>query len=202
MNDLEFAQRCVKGDKQAWDEFLNRYSRLIYNYIHSVLNTKGHSFAQEDTNDIFHEIISSLIEDNFKKLKSFRGKNGCSLASWLRQVTINFAIDYIRRSKPAVSIEEEMGEESLTLKEILSDDSESLLDKLNLEERLGQLKECIGRLENDEKYFLELFMNRNLSPETLGQHLRISRPAVDMRKMRIIRRLRECFKNKGFLLDF
>ena len=36
MDDLEFAQCCANSDKLAWDEFVEWYSRLIYNYIHSV----------------------------------------------------------------------------------------------------------------------------------------------------------------------
>ena len=38
--------------------------------------------------------------------------------------------------------------------------------------------------------------------EVLKEHFRVSRGAIDMRKSRIIDRLRECFKHKGFALDF
>ena len=96
MDDLEFIQQCASGDKKAWDEFVDKYSRLIYNYIYSVLKTKGLTLAQENIEELFQEIFFSLIKDDFKKLKSFKGLNGCSFASWLRQVTVNFSIDYIR----------------------------------------------------------------------------------------------------------
>ena len=96
MDDLEFVHRCASGDKQSWDEFVDRYSRLIYSYILSILNIKSRILPQDNINDIFQEIIYSLIKDNFKKLKSFKARNACSLASWLRQVTINCTIDYLR----------------------------------------------------------------------------------------------------------
>jgi len=201
MHDLEFIQRCAKGEKLAWDEFVGKYSRLIYNYIYSVLKTKGLTIPQENINDLFQEIFLSLINDNCRKLKSFKARNGCSLASWLRQITINYTIDYLRKLKPLVSIDEE-NEDDFSLKDILSDDSASVTDTLSQKEKLESLKECIARLETEDKYFLELHFNRNLRLEELKESFKISRPAIDMRKSRIIKALRECFRNKGFRLDF
>jgi len=201
MNDLEFVQRCVKGDKKAWDEFLKQYSRLIYSYIHSVLNTKGVKFTQDNIQDVFQEIFCSLIKDNFRKLNTFKARNGCSLASWLRQVTINFTIDYLRKTKPTVSIDEET-DDGFSLKEILVNGSELASDTLSREERLKSLQECIDRLNNADKYFLELHINQGIKLEELKDHLRLSRGAIDMHKSRIIDRLRECFKSKGFKLGF
>ncbi|TRZ95217.1 sigma-70 family RNA polymerase sigma factor [bacterium] len=200
MDDLEFARRCVEGDKRSWDEFVDRYSRLIYNYIHSTLKIKGYSFPLENIRDLFQDIFLLLTKENFKKLRSFKGLNKCSLASWLRQVTVNFTLDSIRRIKPLVSINEE-DENGFSLEDTLSDSSEPLLDRLGREEKLRQLKDCIERLETDDKYFLELHLERGLSLEELRGHLRLSRGAIDMRKARIIKKLKKCFKSKGFALD-
>ncbi len=199
MNDLEFVRRCVKRDKLAWNEFVERYSSLIYNYIHSVLKIKGRTYAQENINDLFQEIFLSLAKDNFKKLSSFQARNGCSLASWLRQVTVNFTIDYIRNLKPSVSIDEE-NDDDFSLAEILSSDSPSAADTLSQEERLTHLRDCIDKLDIDDKYFLELHIHRGLGLGELKTWLKISRAAVDMRKSRITERLRECFESKGFIL--
>ncbi len=202
MNDLEFAQKCAAGDKRAWDEFVDKYSRLIYNYIHSVFNLKSqHRFSRENINDLFQEIFVSLAKDNFRKLKSFKAKNGCSLASWLRQVVINSTLDYIRNSRTLVSLDAETQDGS-NLKEMLADGSPPVTQGLCDEERIRELKDCIGRLDNDDKFFLELHVNRGLRLAELGGILGISRGAVDMRKHKIIGRLRDCFKSKGFQLDF
>jgi len=201
MHDLEFIQRCAKREKLAWDEFVGKYSHLIYNYIYSVLKTKGLTLTQENINDLFQGIFLSLINDNCKKLRSFKARNGCSLASWLRQITINYTIDYLRKLKPLVSIDEE-NEQDSSLKDILADDSASVTDTLSQKEKLESLKECIARLETEDKYFLELHFHRNLRLEELRELFKISRPAIDMRKSRIIKALRECFISKGFRLDF
>lgn len=201
MNDLDFVQRCIKGDKQSWDQFVDKYSRLIYNYIISVFKIKGYVFIRENVEDLFQEIFLSLTQDNFKRLRSFKGKNGCSLASWLRQVTINRTIDYIRRLKPAVSIDEE-NDDGFSLKDTLVDNSADAVDIAGKSETMAHLVDCIERLNKDDKYFLELHVNRGINLEKLKLHFRVSRGAVDMRKSRIIERLKECFKNKGLLLDF
>jgi RNA polymerase sigma-70 factor (ECF subfamily) len=201
MDDLEFVQSCVKGDSSSWNEFLSRYSRLIYNYIHSVIKSKGYPYSPEEIQDIFQELFASLIQDNYKKLRSFKAKNGCSLASWLRQVTINFTLDYTRKAKPVLSLDAEINEES-SLQDILADGSEPIPDKLSLEEKLNSLKDCISKLNSDDKYFLELHINQGVKLEALIGTLKMSRGAIDMQKARITERLRECFKNKGFMLDF
>jgi RNA polymerase sigma factor (sigma-70 family) len=200
MNDLEFVQRFVNGDKQAQDEFLKTYSRLIYNYIHNVINTKGCKFTQDQINDIFQEIFCSLINHDCSKLRSFKARNGCSLSSWLRQVTINFTIDYIRKIKPTLSIDQECSDE-LSLKETLADGLTPINEVLSDKEKLAHLKDCISQLGSDDKYFLELNINQGVSLDELKGVLNLSRGAIDMRKSRLIYRLKECFKSKGFLLD-
>jgi RNA polymerase sigma-70 factor (ECF subfamily) len=198
MNDLEFLQSCLRGDKQSWAEFILRYSRLIYNYIYSVLSVKGRSISTEQVEDIFQEIFHALIKNNYRKLSTYQGKNGCSLASWLRQVTINFTIDYLRTLKPVLSLDAE-DEDGFTLGDTLKDLSAGAIEFLNHQDRRKTLQECISLLESDERYFLELFLNQGLTLEEIKGHLKINRGAVDMRKGRILQKLQDCFKKKGFL---
>ncbi|MDO8662451.1 MAG: sigma-70 family RNA polymerase sigma factor [Candidatus Omnitrophota bacterium] len=202
MTDLDFVQKCANGDSQSWDEFLKRYSRLIYKYIRSVLSSKSSlSFIQDHADDLFQELFTSLIQDDYRKLRSFKGKNSCSLASWLRQVAVNFTLDYLRKSRPMLSLDAE-NEEGSTLKDVLTDGSFSIPELLNQEEMLKSLEECVGELNNKSKLVIELNINQGLRLEFLKDLFRVSRPAIDMQKSRIMDKLRECFRSKGFKLDF
>jgi RNA polymerase sigma factor (sigma-70 family) len=202
MNDLELLQSCLKGDKQAWAEFILRFSRLIYNYILSVLSANGQAVSPEQLEDIFQEILHSLIKDNYKKLSTYRGKNGCSLASWLRQVSVNYTIDYLRKLRPLSSLDAS-NEEGFSLSDTLVDQSPDAMQLLSDRDKRQALAECIDRLDPDEQYFLELFLNQGLTLEEIREHFKIDRGAVDMRKGRILHKLHECFKKKGFFqLDF
>ena len=201
MTDLEFVQRCVQTDKLAWDEFVDKYSRLIYKYINCVLKQNNPGLATlENISDIFQEIFLNLTKENFKKLKTFKARNGSSLASWLRQVVINYTLDYLKKHRPAISLEED-NEEGLNLKDLIADNSISIRESAAIEERLQQLEECIGTLDADDRYFLEFHVNRGLSLEIMKDLFKVSRGSIDMRKSRILGRLRECFKTKGFSLD-
>jgi RNA polymerase sigma-70 factor, ECF subfamily len=198
MTDLEFVQSCANGDALAWDEFLKRYSRLIYSYILTVFKSSGYAPSQGQPQDIFQDLILILIKDDFRKLKSFQARNGCSLAGWLKQVTVNFTIDCLRKLKPAFSLEEE-NEEGLSFKDLLLDSASSAAESVNKKELFGYLAGCIDKLEIKDKYFLELHLGRGITLEDLKKHFRVSRGAIDMRKSRIVDRLRECFKKKGIL---
>ena len=195
MDDLEFVRRCIKGGKQAWDELLAEYSRLIYKYILSCSRVTGIPITPAEKEDIFQELMFSLVENNFRKLKSYRALNGCSFASWLRQVTINFTINRLcRPSDSAVSLDAQ-GEEA---REGVADATLSPAESLISSEMLERLVECMEHLDLEDKYLLELTVQKGFDLERVREHLRLSRGAVDMRKTRVLEILRDCFKSKGF----
>jgi len=195
--DLRLIKGCIKGNKAGWDEFLRRYARLVYNYIYNTLRIKGHDLTNDSIKDIYQGIFSHLIEDNYRRLRNFKGKNGCKLGSWLRTITINYTIDYMRRQKPAISLDEE-NEEGARLIEIIPDDSKGQDEELAKKERLEHLSDCIDKLNTEDKYFIDLHMHKGLGSDDLMHILKINRGALDMRKIRMIAKLKECFKSKGF----
>lgn len=202
MDEQGLLRRCLRHEKGAWDEFVDRYSRLIYNYIYSVFKVKGISHSPDAVNDLFQDIFLNLTKDNFRKLRQFKGKNNASLASWLRIITINFCLDYFKmEKKPALSLEEEFGNEDDTLKDILADQRILADEHLIEQEKLRQLYDCIDILNAQEKYFLEMHIYQGIKLDDLQASLGISRSGVDMRKSRLIKKLQDCFKSKGFQLD-
>ena len=200
MDDLEFVRRFVSGDKQARGELLVNYSRHNYTYIHNILAVRGFSAGRDFADEIFQGIFCVLIDDDCRKLRSFKAKNGCSLATWLRQVTINFTLSFLRKLKPVVALDEEV-EGGSSLADYLVDETHSARDLAGQAERLDKLQECISGLNTEDKYFIELHINHGLRFVDLKDHFKVSRGAFDMRKSRILRRLKDCFKNKGFVLD-
>jgi len=202
MDDLEFVQRCIKGDKASWDDFVERYSRLIYNYIYAILRSKGlESELYDCIQDAYQDVFLSLLKDGCRKLRNYDARNGCSLASWLRIITINHTIDFLKKEKKLISLDSEPGEE-LSLKDsLVTQPYSGRHDLMESEEKSLDLKECIERLDQEDKYFLELHLNQDISLEKVKDILRINRGAADMRKSRIVERLKDCFKSKGFTLD-
>ena len=200
MDDFDLIKRCATGDKQARTQFIEKYSRLIYNYIVNVLYARKDPAAQCHVNDVFQELFCFLLEDNARKLCSFQARNGCTLASWLRQVTVNFTIDYLRKIKPELSLDGG-DDEGGTLMGMLSYGSASAADSLHAREQMENLKDCIEMLGIDDKYFIELHINRGLKLDEVKTHLGISRNALDVYKSRLMNRLRDCFRSKGYVIN-
>lgn len=201
MDDLEFVLQFVKGENQARDQFIKRYSRLIYNYIQHVLGEKGFKDSSSHADDIFQGFIISLIDEDCKKLRVFKAKNGATLATWVRYLAINFTRDYLRKIKPVLALDNET-EEGLSLKDTLADGSLSIVERLSKEEDAQALEDCIDLLNNQDKYFLELNFNQKISLEIMRDFLKLTRGAIDMQKARLMRKLKDCFKHKGFELDY
>jgi RNA polymerase sigma factor (sigma-70 family) len=200
MDDLQFIRTCVDLDPRAWEEFLARYSRLIYSYIHRVsVNLRGFQRDDPFIKDTFQGLLQSLLADNARKLRSFKALNDCSFASWLRLVTINYTLSCLRKHRPMVPLDEE--HDGISLKDIIRDDHPLQDESAIYREHAHKLKECIKKLDKDDKLFVHLHVSRGLNLEAVRQVFRISRTAVDMRKSRLVQRLRECFKAKGVLLE-
>lgn len=198
MDDLEFVSKCVSGDNAKWEEFVNKYSNLIYNYIHTILQYEStDSVIDSNKDDIFQEIFLSLTKDNFRKLRSYKAINSCSLASWLRQITINYTLTYVRKLKPQVSLDIENAA-GIAIKELIIDESVCVIGELSFEEKLGQLRKCVEVLNIDDRFFLKLYLDWQVSLDVIKSLLKVSRGAIDMRKSRIITKLRDCFRSKGF----
>jgi RNA polymerase sigma factor (sigma-70 family) len=201
MDDRELVRQCAAGEKEAWDVFIGTYSRLIYKYIYSIFKMRSRDLPEEDLlSDIFQEIFLSLVKDNFRKLRSFRGRNGCTLATWLRQVAVNATLDYLRRERLMFQVQEFSLAEDIPEPFLSGEVSSGSSDKAVLKEKIAGLTDCIQGLETDEKYFLGMHLDMGLTLEELREYFKLSRGAVDMRKARIVNRLKECFKSKGLLL--
>src|SRR3989338_538845 len=89
--------RCVKNDKRALDDFVDKYKGIIYDAIIKTFHFVGYKNTEEAASDLFQEVFSLLLKNDCAKLKSFKWKNGCSLASWLHVVSKNVTFDYLRR---------------------------------------------------------------------------------------------------------
>jgi RNA polymerase sigma-70 factor (ECF subfamily) len=198
---LAFVQRLIKQEKDAWNEFIAKYSRLIYSYIHSALGSGSHSFGAGDASDIFQSLFASLLEDSFHKLNSFKAKNNCSLASWLRVVSINFTIDWMRRARPALSLDQEGRDGEPALLSLLADTRQDSSSEALGNEKLEGLKECVDGLSQEDRFLIEMHFLRGIGLQQLSSFLDLSRGAVDMKKSRLLEKLRECFRRKGFVLD-
>jgi len=180
---------CLNREKTAWDAFVLQYSALVYHTIRKTFSLYHTEPRTDLVEDLFQEFFLSILGDNFKKLRQFRGDKGCSLASWLRVVASRLTIDFLRQ-QGALSVEV-----TESLRSDQHDPPASLIDFE--EEKL--LSKALQGLPPRDRLFLDLSYRKELLPEEISSILRVSVNAVYTQKSRILDKLRETLKKNGLL---
>lgn len=183
---------CFSGDRSAWERFVEEYSKLIYFSIHQTFKMRGLTASQDEIDELFNEIFLSLFDNDFAKLKSFKWKNDCSLATWLRVIASRKTIDYLKskyRMSRALDINSpEVSEELAVEGEI----EQSVLDG----EREEILQRAISQLSPEEINFINLCFIKEIEPEKIAQMLGITVSSVYSRKNRIREKIRRIVEGK------
>lgn len=98
-------EQLISGNNEAWTFFLEHYSRLIYFCIKKILRDDAH---QEDLEECFQEIISALLEDNYRRLKEIRSNDEKSFRCWLGTIAYRRAINFSHKKKKRHFVSEEV----------------------------------------------------------------------------------------------
>ena len=203
-SEKELLNACIQGSKEAWDAFVEKYTKLIYHTIYRTLEYHNVDHLSQDSSDIHNSVFSSLLDDDFKKLKQYKGKNGCTVPSWLRKVTSNFTLNYIKKQKKYKPIEDDTTD-NVDVIERVSDPQqqpgEELLKKEFEEMRKKLVKVLVKDLNANDKLFLELSYEEKLPPEEIAEILGVAVNNVYSKKNRIIEKLKKTAKKKNLLQD-
>jgi RNA polymerase sigma-70 factor (ECF subfamily) len=187
--DLRLLSACLAGDRGAWERFVRRFSGLIYYSVRYALTSKGISFSPEDLEDLHNAVFLHLFENRCRKLSQYQGKNGCSLASWLRVVAVRRVLNHIRDGNIQVALPQ--GKQVPF--ENLSDQDREELGPLALMEQAehGRLiQDAIQLLSPRDRLFIRLYFEDGLGLEEVAAALRISIQNAYTVKHRAVQRLR------------
>jgi RNA polymerase sigma factor (sigma-70 family) len=180
---------CLRSDKTAWDAFVRQYSNLVYYTIKKTL-VRHHTDACTDVvEDLYQEFFVSLLRNECKKLRQFRGAHGCSLASWLRIVTTRLTIDFVRKQAlPSGEVANAMYRDS-------PDPAEPLIN----EEQEKLLNQAVQSLPARDRILLDLCYRQVLTSDEVAEHLKTSVNAVYAQKSRVLEKIREVLRRSGAL---
>src|SRR5438874_9177952 len=84
-SDAQLVSRCREGDVDAWNEFVERFSRYVY-----AICGRGFRLAQQDSEDVFQEVFARAYE----RLSDLRSDD--AVRPWLAQLTRRLCIDKLR----------------------------------------------------------------------------------------------------------
>jgi RNA polymerase sigma factor (sigma-70 family) len=180
---------CLRSEKAAWDSFVPQYSNLVYHTIKKTL-ILHHAEPRDDlVEDLYQEFFVSLLRNDYKKLRQFRGARGCSLASWLRLLAARLTIDFLRKQ----------AQTSGGVAGAMSRHHPDLAEPLFNEQQERLLNQAIQTLSPRDRILLDLYYRQALASEQVAAFLKTSVNAVYTQKSRVLEKIREVLRRSGAL---
>jgi RNA polymerase sigma factor (sigma-70 family) len=192
MNDLhdhELLARCLTGmDDDAWEIFVRKYSRLIWDAIHKTFRSTSFPYDLEDAEDIFSSLFLSLVQDDYKKLRQFRSVNSCALSTWLVVVAANRTIDFMRREKNRTHMHAGSAHE---LADEFIDWRQGLEAFLIGRQMNDTLRTAVSTLPDQDQRIFDLLFKQGLPAESTSKTLGMSLSALYTRKHRLLEKIKK-----------
>lgn len=151
-------KQCKLGEREALNTLLAQYEKYVYTLCFHYTHSK------EDALDLTQEVFIKVI----------KGIGDVDLARpfnpWLKKVVVNTCLNFVRDSKPTLSLDEVMTESGETFREAVT-------SQFNLEayiifnETSEVIRKSIQKLDNRYKMPLILRHEQNLSYEEISDTL-------------------------------
>lgn len=185
-NSDRIIRECLSGDKDAWERLLEKLSPLVFSTIYRTLNKYSYSPSTEDVDDLHNSLFLSLMEDNFKKLRQYKGIS--SLPSYVRIITVRQVVDFLRKQKQHLSLDSDDMPVQLICDNPLPDKKVERTDLIN---------KVLGALAASDKLLLKLIYEKGLEPKAIADIMNISVEAFYSKKSRAKKKIREIMQEIG-----
>ncbi|PID39851.1 MAG: hypothetical protein CSA65_01200 [Proteobacteria bacterium] len=180
-SERELLGAVLKREPGAWDEFYERYERLIIACVRKVLLRYGVPCLAEDLEDLLNTVCLELLRRDFKKLRAYDPERGFKLSSWVGLIATNAAHDSLRRRGPAMRSLDDAPSNYPDA----SDPAPSPSDLALLRERQDLLNEAAAHLSPGEQAFLHHYYREGMEPAQIAETLGISINTVYSRKNKV-----------------
>lgn len=179
---------CFTGDRRAQRDFIIRYSDLVYRAVSHAFKAKSTDWRIQDIEDLHQTVLMRLLEKRCKRLRQFKGKNGCSLRSWVRMIAVRTVIDHFRQQKDALAhaIASTDGDAMHLFPAQLRDP----LDLLDGAQQMDRVYHALDLLSPRDRLFIKLHILREMSIQEVAILLNVSVNTAYSIKHRALERLR------------
>ena len=131
-------------------------------------------------------------QNNYKKLRQFEGN--CSLASWIRLISVRVTIDHLRKSRQHISLDGDSDSEN-NFSQNVADENALAPELLEEEEQRKIFEAILDGLTPRERMFVELYFRRELSARQVADIMTTTLGAVYTMKNRIREKLTKIAAN-------
>lgn len=175
MADKTRIERCQKGDKQAYREFYDLYSKAMLNISLRIVNNT------EEAEDVLQESFVAA----FQQIGKIRSDG--EFGGYLKRTVINRSIDLIRKRR----IDFQSLDDARYIGEDPPEDDGQY--DINL------LRECIRELPDGFRIVISLFIFEDYSHREIGQLLNITEGTSKSQYNRAKKKLAELYHKKTMI---
>jgi len=147
--DRELVTACQRGEREAFDELMERYQRDIYRLCFRYVGNP------EDAGDMAQETFIRA----YKAIGRFRGQSAFS--TWLYRIGVNACLNFRSARRPAAA----------ELPAELPDRGASTLVRLEEEERARELRKAVSELPDRQRATLILKVFHELTHQEVAEIL-------------------------------
>jgi len=169
-------ERFQSGEIDGFDDIVERYRRYVYRIAYHFTHNC------EDAYDISQEVFIKV----FKSLSNL--KNSSTFDIWLRRVTVNTCIDYLRQ-RPNEQVLDDFSH--MGRKHILSGDGRLPNGPIEMDELRDMISRAVDQLPKQQRKAFVLRHYEGLSLEEIAKTLDRSQGAVKAHLFHATRRLRK-----------
>jgi RNA polymerase sigma factor (sigma-70 family) len=187
--DRGLLAKCISGDREASEILIRRFSDLVYHSVKYTLTAKNVSFNNQDLEDLHNTVFLQLFEQNCRKLKQYQGRNGCSLASWIRIIAVRMVLNHVRKKGMDAIIGQKNRVALEDLPELTGKATEALT-AMEKKERTRLVQDGIRSLPSRDRLFMNLHFNQGLPVTEVAAALQISVENAYTVKHRAIQKLK------------
>lgn len=194
--DRQLLSKCFSGDGKASETLVRKFSDLVYRSVQYTLMARHVPFNKQDLEDLHNTVFLRLFEQECKKLKQYQGKNGCSLASWIRMIAVRTVLDHLRKKGVDAMVWQKKCLPLEDLPELKADEVEPGVEVENAEkERL--LREGMRSLPPRYRLFMKLHLEQGLPVAEVAEAMRLSVGNAYTLKHRAIEKLKSYVASVG-----
>ena len=188
-HDRTLLAACFADKGEARETLVRQFSNLVYQAVLHTLRAKDVQFNRHDVEDLHNNIFVKFFENNCRKLRQYKGHNGCSLATWIRLVAVRTVLDQLRKKgvdaiagrDKQIPVDEMLG---------LKAQQANALELLERAQQEQLLRDAVQYLPPRDRLFMRLYFEKDLPLAQVAAAMKLSSNAAYTVKHRVIKKLK------------
>lgn len=153
----EIVDRCKSGDKIAYKELYDLYSKAMFNICYRITNDR---YEAED-------VLQEAFVSAFRNIGAFRAES--SFGAWLKKIVVNRSINHMKKKRLELTpLEENMDKAEVNYRDEVLDDPGRLTHNIEM------IKKAVNLLPHGYRMVFSLYLLEGYDHSEIAQIMEIS----------------------------